>query len=72
MYVFGSLDGEHWDYLDGKEKLVSDNKFHDIGVETHHVSYKYLMMVFACDMDSQSHIDGLEITSNIKYNNKLK
>lgn len=72
LYVFGSLDGNHWDFLNGTEKLLTDNRFHDLGVETHHVSYKYLMVVFAGHISADSHIDGLEMTSKEKYNEKLK
>lgn len=72
LYVYGSLDGEHFDFLNGTEKLLTNNRFHDIGVETHHVSYKYLMVVFAGHLSKDSHIDGLELTSSDKYTNKLK
>lgn len=72
MCVFGSLDGEHWDFLNATEKKLTSNRFHDIGVETHHVSYKYLMVVLAGNLSKDCHIEGLEITSNVKYNNKLK
>lgn len=72
MCVFGSLDGEHWDFLNATEKKLTSNRFHDIGVETHHVSYKYLMVILAGNLSKDCHIEGLEITSNVKYNNKLK
>lgn len=72
LYAFGSLDGNHWDYLNGVEKLLTSNRFHDLGIEVHHVSYKYMMLVFAGTLSKDSHIDGLEITSRVKYNNKLK
>lgn len=72
LYVFGSLDGEHWMPIGGTEKLLSYNRFHDIGVRTHRVSVKYLMVVFAGCLSQDSHIDGLEITSETRYNNKLK
>ena len=72
LYIFGSLDGNHWDFLEGKERLLSNHRFHDIGVETHRVSYRYIMVVFAATLSQDSHIDGLEMTSNVKYSNKLK
>ena len=72
LYVFGSLDGETWDYVNGEERELTGNKFYDMGVETHHVSYRYLMVVFAGRLSKDSHIDGLEMTSSIRYNNKLK
>lgn len=72
MLVYGSLDGNHWDYLNGMEKLLTNNRFHDIGVETHHVSYKYMMVVLVGELSKDSHIDGFEVTSIQKYNNKLK
>ena len=72
MYVFGSLDGEHWQLIGAEEKRLSKNRFHDIGVETYHVSMRYMMVVFAGMLSENSRIDGLEITSNPRYVNKLK
>lgn len=72
LYVFGSQDGEYWEYINGYEKKLTDNRFYDMGVETHRVSYKYLMVVFAANLSKDSHVDGLEMTSREKYNNKLK
>lgn len=72
LYVFGSLDGNHWTPIGAEEKLLSNNRFHDIGCRTHRVSVRYLMVVFAGNLSADSHIDGLEITSDVKYNNKLK
>ncbi len=72
LCVFGSLDGKNWTYLGHKEKLLSNNCFHDIGVETYRTSVRYLMVVFAGMLSKDSHIEGLEITSMAKYNNKLK
>ena len=72
LYVFGSLDGNHWTLLGAEEKLLSSNRFHDIGCRTHRVSVRYLMLVFAATLSTDSHIDGLEIVSDEKYNNKLK
>lgn len=72
LYVFGSLDGNHWTPIGAEEKLLSSNRFHDIGCRTHRVSFRYLMVVFAATLSQDSHIDGLEITSDVKYNDKLK
>lgn len=72
LYVFGSLDAEHWTLIGAKEKLLSYNRFHDIGCETHRVSMKYLMVVFCGNLNTDCHIDGFEITTKTKYNNKLK
>ena len=72
LYVFGSLDGNHWTPIGAEEKLLSSNRFHDIGCRTHRVSVRYLMVVFAATLSQDSHIDGLEITSDVKYNNKVK
>lgn len=72
LYVFGSLDGNHWTPIGAEEKLLSSNRFHDIGCRTHRVSVRYLMVVFAATLSQDSHIDGLEITSDVKYNDKLK
>ena len=72
LYVFGSLDGEHWMPIGGTEKLLSYNRFHDIGVRTHRVSVKYLLVVFTGYLSTDSHIDGMEITTETRYNDKLK
>ncbi len=72
LYVFGSLDGEHWMPIGGTEKLLSYNRFHDIGVRTHRVSVKYLVVVFTGYLSTDSHIDGMEITTETRYNEKLK
>ena len=72
LYVFGSLDGNNWKCIGGEEKLLSNNRFNDIGCRTHRDSVRYLMVVFAANLSQDSHIDGLEITSDVKYNNKLK
>lgn len=72
LYVFGSYDGNHWMLLGAEEKLLSSNRFHDIGCRTHRDSVRYLMVVFAATLSQDSHVDGLEITSDVKYNDKLK
>ena len=72
LYVFGSLDGEHWMPVGGTEKLLSYNRFHDIGVRTHRVSVKYMLVVFTGYLSTDSHIDGMEITTETRYNDKLK
>lgn len=72
LYVFGSLDGEHWMPIGGTEKLLSYNRFHDIGVRTHRVSVKYMLVVFTGYLSTDSHIDGMEITTETRYNDKLK
>ncbi len=72
LYVFGSLDGEHWMPIGGTEKLLSYNRFHDLGCRTHRVSVRYLMVVFAGNLDTDCHIDDIEITDETRYNNKLK
>ncbi len=72
LYVFGSLDGEHWMPIGGTEKLLSYNRFHDIGVRTHRVSVKYLLVVFTGYLSTDSHIDGMEITTETRYRDKLR
>lgn len=67
LYVFGSLDAEHWALIGGKEKLLSNNRFHDLGCDTHRVSVKYLMVVFVGNLSMESHIDLLEISSREKW-----
>lgn len=69
LYVMGSNDAEEWMYLGGTEKM---GRFRDLGTTIHRVSCKYLMVIFVGNLDVDSKINGLEISSNVKYNNKLK
>jgi hypothetical protein len=72
LLVLGSLDGEHWEPIGAYEKSLTGGGFHDIGCVTDRVSCKYLMVVFAGELSTDSHIDYINITTNRKYNNKLK
>jgi hypothetical protein len=69
VYVMGSNDAEEWMYLGGTERSGS---FVDLGTTIHRVSCKYLMVVYVGSISHDSKINGLEISSEIKYNNKLK
>jgi len=70
LYVFGSYGGDNWFILGGHEKKL--NRFHDLGVETHRTSARFLRVLFVGTLGKDSHIDGLEITNEVRYNNKLK
>lgn len=80
LLVLGSLDGEHWQPIGCKEKPILshvsgttyEQPFHDIGCVTDRVSVKYIMVIFASQLDVNSHIDHIELTVNSKYNNKLR
>lgn len=69
LYVFGSNDTERWMYLGGTERSGS---FYDLGTTIHRVSCKYFMVIYVGSISGDSKINGLEISSNVKYNNKLK
>jgi hypothetical protein len=69
LYVLGSNDTERWMYLGGTERGGS---FYDLGTTIHRVSCKYLMVIYVGCISGDSKINGLEISSNVKYNNKLK
>lgn len=69
LYVLGSNDTERWMYLGGTERGGS---FYDLGTTIHRVSCKYLMVIYVGSISGDSKINGLEISSNAKYNNKLK
>ena len=71
LVVLGSLDGEHWIPIGIKEKCL-DEPFHNLGCVTDRVSCNYIMILFAGRLYPDSHIDGIKITNESKYNNKLK
>ncbi len=72
IYVFGSLDGEHWHLLGWKEKSFSSGGFHDLGCVTDRTSDKYVMVLFAGRLSIDSHIDALDISEEKRYINKLR
>lgn len=69
LYVLGSNDTERWMYLGGTERGGS---FYDLGTSIHRVSCKYFMVIYVGSISGDSKINGIEISSNAKYNNKLK
>ena len=69
LYVLGSNDTERWMYLGGTERGGS---FYDLGTTIHRVSCKYFMVIYVGSISGDSKINGIEISSNAKYNNKLK
>lgn len=71
MLVLGSLDAINWQPL-GKQFKQFNGGFNDLGCVVDRVSCKYLMVIVTGDMNSNSHIDGIELTEYSKYNNKLK
>lgn len=69
LCVLGSNDTEKWMYLGSTKKK---GRFVDLGTTIHRVSCKYLMVIYVGRISGDSKINGLEISSNVKYNNKLK
>ena len=67
LYVLGSLDGEHWKVMGGKEKRLTTDGFHDLGCETYRDNVRYLMVIMVGELDEGSHIDQLELDINHKY-----
>lgn len=71
LLVLGSYDGINWQPLGLKQKPL-DGGFNDLGCVVDRVSHKYMMVIFSASLNRDSHIDGIEMTVNNKYNNKLK
>jgi hypothetical protein len=71
MLVLGSYDGVNWQPLGSMQKPFAGG-FHDLGCVVDRVSCEYLMVVVSGSLSSDSHIDGIELTKENKYINKLK
>lgn len=71
IVVLSSLDGENWRVIGVKGKKLSGG-FHNMGCLTERDSWKYLMVIFAGNLSTDSHIDSLDITVNGRYNNKKR
>lgn len=71
LLVLGSYDGKSWNPIGYKQSRLIGG-FTDIGCVTDRVTYKYMMVIFAGDLSEGSHIDYISVSSDIKYNNKLK
>jgi hypothetical protein len=71
MLVLGSYDGINWQPLGSMQKPFAGG-FHDLGCVVDRVSCEYLMVIVSGSLSSNSHIDGIELTKENKYNNKLK
>jgi hypothetical protein len=71
LLVLGSYDGINWQPLGLKQKPL-EGGFNDLGCVVDRVSHKYMMVIFSASLNRDSHIDGIELTKNNKYNNKLK
>jgi hypothetical protein len=71
MLVLGSYDGINWQPLGIKQKQANGG-FHDLGCVVDRVSCKYIMVIISGTFTPDSHIDGIELTKENKYNNKLK
>ena len=71
MLVLGSYDGVNWQPLGNMQKPFAGG-FHDLGCVVDRVSCEYLMVVVSGSLSSNSHIDGIELTKENKYINKLK
>jgi hypothetical protein len=71
MLVLGSYDGVNWQPLGSMQKPFAGG-FHDLGCVVDRVSCEYLMVIVSGSLSSNSHIDGIELTKENKYINKLK
>lgn len=71
FYIYGSVDGNVWKYLSGKQLINSDDNF-NIGVNKHHVSCKYYIFVFAGHFYYKNTISLLELTFADVARNKLR
>lgn len=71
MLVLGSYDAINWQPI-GVCQITFAGGFNDLGCVTDRVSCKYVMVIITGKMMPDSHIDGIEMTINNKYNNKLK
>lgn len=75
LYVFGSNDCSKWMYLGGTEvkgEAGSNKEIRDIGTTVSHVSCKYLSVVFVGELNYKSEIDGVSLSEDIKYNQKIR
>lgn len=72
LILLGSLDNERWQVIGLKEKQLTSEGFMHLGTVSERVGIKYLMAVLVCELDEESHIDGMELTVEERYNNKLK
>ena len=71
MLVLGSYDAINWQPIGICQRPFAGG-FNDLGCVTDRVSCKYVMVIITGKMSADSHIDGIEMTINNKYNNKLK
>jgi hypothetical protein len=71
LLVLGSYDGLCWQPIGAKVKSLNGG-FVDLGCVTDRVSHKYAMIIFSASLDNDSHIDGIELTKENKFINKLK
>lgn len=71
MLVLGSYDAINWQPIGICQRPFAGG-FNDLGCVTDRVSHKYVMVIITGKMSPDSHIDGIEMTINSKYNNKLK
>jgi hypothetical protein len=71
MLVLGSYDAINWQPIGVCQRPFAGG-FNDFGCVTDRVSCKYVMVIITGKMSPDSHIDGIEMTINSKYNNKLK
>lgn len=73
LYVMGSLDGVRWMYLGGTELMHRNGiPIRDIGTTIERNSCKMLMVVYVGRLYNTSRIDNIDITSNIRYNYKIR
>lgn len=71
LLVLGSIDCECWQPIGYTEKYIGEG-IHDIGCVTDRVSCNYIMIIFCAQLEDGCHLDKIELSSNSKYNNKLR
>jgi hypothetical protein len=71
LLVLGSYNGKSWFPIGEMVRDLKDG-FTDLGCDTERVSVKYIMIIASGQLNSNSHIDSIELSSRKKYNNKLK
>lgn len=71
LMVLGSIDGESWQPIGYSERHIGEG-IHDIGCVTERVSCNYIMVIFCAQLEDGCHLDKIELSSESKYNNKLR
>ena len=70
LYVFGSIDCHKWGFIGGVER--KGQNLCDIIAKIERMSVKYIKLVFVGNISKDSHIDSIEVQSQVKYENKIR